>query len=46
MQRLVPWSETQAIFVDFAASASPGLQDKRKRLPRCWGDQAGWNHES
>ena len=27
------WFETHAIFVDFAASASPGLQNKRKRLP-------------
>jgi len=27
------WFETHAIFVDFTASASPGLRDKRKRLP-------------
>src|ERR1700730_16116348 len=30
---LGPLVRTQAIFVDFAASASPGLQDTRKRLP-------------
>jgi len=33
------WSETHAIFVDFAASASPRLQDARKRLP---GVGTGW----
>ena len=29
------WSlvRTQAIFVDFAANGTPGLQDARKRLP-------------
>jgi hypothetical protein len=32
MATLGPLVRTQAIFIDFAASASPGLQDALKRL--------------